>query len=274
MPQETPQQRSRRQQSEKASLAFRLAQAKLGMAVAKAVAELFKGVSPLDLIDNAGEWANSYADIVVDYREQSRKLARKFYKDLRRIQGATTPMTWPPVDKLAERREAVSSFLVHGPLTVDREIKRHPNADLNDPKFIRDLDAIMTKAASKSASDAARLTENGGRHALHEAVASDKGAIGYYRQAQAGACAFCLMLASRGVVYKTRKSAQHGDYIGADGKPAYHRNCHCQPVPVFVRHIDGDEVTEKAKKLWKSGDIQIITSSTGKKYPVFKKGRS
>ncbi|MFF3673559.1 hypothetical protein ACFYYS_06155 [Streptomyces sp. NPDC002120] len=267
MPQATQQPRQQRD-SEDASVAFRLAQAKLARELAVAIAELFYNVSPLWLIENASYYAARYRETVLDYRRRSRALARDFYEELRRLQGVTAPMHWPDVDESAVIREVDASFLVHGPLRVNKEIAKQPSADLNDPDFVKELDRIMNDAASALASDAMRLAENGGRQEIHDAVKNDDSAIAWYRQASSSACAFCLMLASRGAIYKTRRSAMHG-WNGEE----YHRNCHCQPVPIFMRGIDGDSVTETAKAMWKNGEIEVRTSRKGKKYPAFKKGQ-
>ena len=47
--------------------------------------------------------------------------------------------------------------------------------------------------------------------------------IRWARVPDAGACDFCMMLATRGAVYLTRESAV--------GKGGYHSNCRCLPVP-------------------------------------------
>ncbi|MFD8142621.1 hypothetical protein [Streptomyces sp. NPDC059708] len=256
-------------ETDERSAAFKVAQARLAAEVARALAELFYNVSPMALIENSVWFAARYRDTVLDFHRRSRALARDFYEDLRRIQGATAPFRWPAVDESAVIREIDASFMVHGPLKVNREIAKQPSADLNDPDFVKELDRIMNQAVASLASDAGRIAENGGRKEVHDAIREDDGAIAYYRKATASACPFCLMLASRGAVYKTAKKAVYG-WNGEE----YHRNCHCQPVPIFVRGIDGDKVTEQAKAMWKNGEIEIRTSHKGKKYPAFTKGQN
>lgn len=78
---------------------------------------------------------------------------------------------------------------------------------------------------------------------------------GYARKPEPGACSFCLMLASRGAVYK---SMEHATRVGAPGVvmrgaaskgDRYHDNCRCQAVEVS----DGDGLPPQAvelRKLW------------------------
>ncbi|MFD0374660.1 hypothetical protein [Streptomyces sp. NPDC127112] len=254
---------------------FTREQAKLAAESAQAVHELFQGVSALALVEDPGTWMSRFVAAVLPFRRRSRELAREYYRRVRALQGITGGFDLPEPPVWQEENALKASFAVHGPGRIDREIKKRPNADLNDPEFVKELDRIMQQSVNALAQDTARLTQNGGREAVHQATDSDEKAIGFYRQIKsANPCAFCIMLASRGVVYKSRRSARHGSYVGADGNAAYHRNCHCQPVPVFTRVIDGDEWTRKAEEAWKNGEIVLLESKNGKKYPAFQKGQS
>jgi hypothetical protein len=72
---------------------------------------------------------------------------------------------------------------------------------------------------------ASRLVLNRGRETTLDAVLKDRQATGWAREARPNACSFCAMLATRGAVYKSARSA-------GEGHP-YHNHCHCQVVPVF-----------------------------------------
>lgn len=64
-------------------------------------------------------------------------------------------------------------------------------------------------------------------------VRADSEAIGWSRNANYGACKFCLMLAGRGAVYRTRESVQF----------AAHTNCRCTCVPAFRGGDHGPEAS-------------------------------
>lgn len=78
---------------------------------------------------------------------------------------------------------------------------------------------------------------------------------GYARKPEPGACSFCLMLASRGAVYRSK---EHAARVGAPGVvlrgnasagDRFHDNCRCQAVEVRL----GDGLPKEAleyRKLW------------------------
>jgi hypothetical protein len=80
---------------------------------------------------------------------------------------------------------------------------------------------VMSGAAS-------RLIQNGARQAVLQAVKADPQAVGWMRvlgTSRTGPCAFCSMLASRGPVYKSERSAM----------AYWHNLCKCTPQPVYSR---------------------------------------
>ena len=83
--------------------------------------------------------------------------------------------------------------------------------------------------------------------------------IGYARVPQGNACAFCIMLASRGFVYTSEQSAK---YAKSGGK--YHEHCTCEAVPfAHADEIAGysdafgkyNEMYDDARAMWKSGSM-------------------
>jgi hypothetical protein len=64
---------------------------------------------------------------------------------------------------------------------------------------------------------------NGGRDTILESVQRDVQALGWARITDGNPCAFCLVLASRGVVYKTEQTAdfQAHDHCGCAAEPFY-----------------------------------------------------
>lgn len=74
---------------------------------------------------------------------------------------------------------------------------------------------LASGALERRVADAARRTVTG-------SSAADPAADGWQRQARAGACGFCQMLAGRGAVY-SEASADFGS----------HDHCHCTAVPAW-----------------------------------------
>jgi hypothetical protein len=69
-----------------------------------------------------------------------------------------------------------------------------------------------------------RIVANADRDSILGSVTSDPQAVAWRRETAGSACTFCTMLASRGAVYKSERSAGF----------AAHDHCHCVAVPEFV----------------------------------------
>lgn len=102
---------------------------------------------------------------------------------------------------------------------------------LSDPVF---------EAQQRVEEAVARLVLNQGRHTVLMNVQDDTKAKGWSRLALPGACYFCAMLATRGMVYRSRKSASF----------EAHDHCRCQPEPVFTQYEPSAQVREWTQ-LWK-----------------------
>ena len=68
-------------------------------------------------------------------------------------------------------------------------------------------------------------------------------------------CTFCLMLASRGAVYHTRKSAGEWKH--------FHRECDCKVAPSCVGNIDKTKAFEFALGFAPSDALEIIRQLYG-----------
>ena len=107
---------------------------------------------------------------------------------------------------------------------------------------VKDEDKARQIMAARLAGTTRRLSLSGSRDTLF-ATADDQpqAVIGYRRQAEAGACKFCEMLAGRGAVYLSGESANQ--VVGRNGRArgsrklgrAFHDNCHCRVVPEWGR---------------------------------------
>lgn len=94
--------------------------------------------------------------------------------------------------------------------------------------------AIDTMAVNLAGS-ATRLAAEGGRQVIRDAVDGDDAAIGWMRITDGDACSWCLMLASRGAVYKSAQTAgraKNRRFTGP-GQFKWHDHCGCVAVPIF-----------------------------------------
>jgi hypothetical protein len=100
-------------------------------------------------------------------------------------------------------------------------------------------------AQDRLAVAADKLVMDQGRDTIINEVKSDPEAKGWARvphpdESLTGTCAFCLMLASRGAMYKSKASATF----------QAHDRCHCTPEPQFSRHYEPTATVRAAQKLW------------------------
>lgn len=98
-----------------------------------------------------------------------------------------------------------------------------------------------------------RMVLDGGRNTSILNVERDTACVGYARQARAGCCAFCAMLAGRGAVYKDESIALRGGFKGptVPDEQRYHHNCKCQPYPIYSRAQALPPNSDQFRETWK-----------------------
>lgn len=173
------------------------------------------------------DWLDVMEEVVTQFGDTSVRLAAEFYDEQRMEAEVDEPFTVPMADPpQREQTETVLRWATHDvwELNTETELQR-------DPVDVR-LDAAehRTEAATQ------KLVADQGRETIREAVREDRQAVGYARAAALGACAFCRLMASRGMVYKTADSAglDANDKFSGDASVAkFHDNCHCGIIPVF-----------------------------------------
>lgn len=151
--------------------------------------------------------------------------------------------------EVAERRPRVSVTV------VDPESRRSSRVSVEVTEDNRRDPEVVKVIADKVQAVAERHARMPSREAFTDAVESDDDddgpEVGWARVLTgAESCGFCAMLASRGPVYKSKKTAS--DAGGVDGK-AYHDNCDCEVV--LVREDQdwvGREEYEALEQLWAS----------------------
>lgn len=182
-----------------------------------------------DLEGTLPAFREAVAALVDYYGKAAAGSALEYYRNARRAASASgratqtaTPPTEPErIDRLVE--EVVAPL--RGP-TPDEQGSR---------------DALDSAAQ--------QLVLDQGRRQLIEAVATDRQATGWARVPNEGACSFCLMLALRGVLYKSKKAASFaGHHRRANGSGG---DCKCSVEPVFGDYKPPARV-RAAQELWKT----------------------
>lgn len=163
--------------------------------------------------------------------------------------SSNATVTVDDLGEVAERRPRVSVTV------VDPESRRSSRVSVEVTEDNRRDPEVVKVIADKVQAVAERHARMPSREAFTDAVESDDDddgpEVGWARVLTgAESCGFCAMLASRGPVYKSKKTAS--DAGGVDGK-AYHDNCDCEVV--LVREDQdwvGREEYEALEQLWAS----------------------
>ena len=94
-----------------------------------------------------------------------------------------------------------------------------------------------------------RLVLEGGRSVVAETAKDDADALGWARVTDADPCSWCLMLASRGAVYRSAGTAGRlkNDRFVGDGQFKFHDHCSCAAAPVWDPR---DAVLDRADDLY------------------------
>lgn len=162
----------------------------------------------------------------------------------------------------AARQEAALDLAATGPDRQHRQVQK-----LNPKQPAKTVDTqrneIHDKAGSRTASNVERIVYDGGRDTVTDLVQHHSAALGWARVSTSGTpCAFCSMLISRGIVYKTESSASG----------QWHNNCHCIAVPVLSQsQYDNDPMFSLNRDLssqWQRLKEQHggVTTSIWRKY--------
>lgn len=209
----------------------RLAQVRLGQLTVVQMHRLWRLLDAKELDATVAAWLDAAVRLVQQQYHVSAAIARTYYQAIR-IADVGSSLRGPlPTVEFNDRPTQVS-LMVTGPVRIQRAMR---NGD--------DLARAMRVALADSASAAMMRVLEGGRDTLLAAVDADQQALGYARAASPNACAFCLMLASRGPVY----GADTADF------PA-HGACACTAEPVFARDQEWPTGSREARDLWDSTD--------------------
>jgi hypothetical protein len=240
-----------------------------------------------DLDASYPAWLRIVMRLIRAFRQTSADLALQHYRDMRRIGVPDPEVGMPEVDfdlgQVVER--AVRQRRLHPqasvPARVVREAKELRRSDrparitihwdradraaeralrVTGPANIKyrigrgETPERAAKNALVDASGAAsRHVMNGGRGTTLALVPNDPVVLGYVRVTDGNPCAFCAMLASRGIVRYGRKAEafdkSDARFIGP-GQVKVHDHCGCAFVPVFSENDGHLKQAKEFQDLW------------------------
>lgn len=144
----------------------------------------------------------------------------------------------------------------------------------------KDTDKARQVMGDRLSGTTRRLALAGSRETLFAtADAAPQVVIGYKREAEAGACKFCEMLAGRGAVYLSGESAQQ--VVGRNGRErgtrklgrAFHDNCRCRVVPVWGQPT-GRRVAQPTAPPPPAGLTPTLPTATGNAFELIESARA
>jgi hypothetical protein len=220
------------------------AQAGLAIMVSLAIAKLWPSLDLLHLRQALPAFKAAVVQEVQRHAQASATMAVRQYQRERVAAGVGSgftprPADPPPVEQIAQ--------------AVDWAVQPLWSAEvLADPTTEAGSTAIAD-AKARLAASSERLVLDTGRNTVIDNALADRKAKGWARVPEPGACSFCLMLATRGAVYRSEQAADFKS----------HDNCRCHVEPVFTAY-EPSAAVRQAQALWatstrgKSGDAARI----------------
>ncbi|HEU5026582.1 MAG TPA: hypothetical protein VFV01_16825 [Spirillospora sp.] len=227
------------QQPPQPAEASQAAQAALAVLVAAAVVKLWPSLDMLHLRRSLPAFKAAVAQEVRRHAQASATLAARQYRADRVRAGVGAGFTAVPADPPSVEQIARSVDWAVQPLWNAAVVDAHSPGAAEEVQ--QAASTAIADAKARLAASSERLVLNTGRDTLIGNVQRDRKAKGWARVPESNACSFCLMLATRGAVYRSEKTADFRS----------HDNCRCHVEPVFTAYEPPARVRE-AEALWVS----------------------
>jgi len=169
-------------------------------------------LDPADPDKGFAAFVATLTQLIAGGRRSAYVLALRYYELLRDAAGVATPPPEPAEPEFPT--SAVTASLIWTGPRYARSLEARGKTD--------NVREVVGRAVGRAAM---RHTLNAGRTTVFGSVVVDPAALGWARITDADPCDFCKMLAGRGLVYKTERSA--------GGLNRWHDGCACAVVPLF-----------------------------------------
>lgn len=194
-------------------------QAGLALLLKQEVGKAFQTLDVHDFEATLDPFTQSLYALIFKYGQASAALSANYYRTARRDAGVPGRITIVPADPAPPVQVKTAVSWATQPL-------RQPEQDI--AAFETQIQGLSSK-----------MVMDAGRSTVIDAVHRDKKAKGWARipepsKSKSGTCAFCALLCTRGLVYKSRTS---GDFRS-------HDHCECHAEPVFNAYEPSAQVRE------------------------------
>ncbi len=236
--------------------AWRLSQVELRAAVSAEVFYMMGAFNPEDIVGTWPAIERMIVRLIEQERRRSEAQSLAFYDRVRTAEGVTDIYEQVGAGSLDPRR-LVTNLRIVGPGEAGKAMS------------LGRADVLQT-TSTKVAGEVSRNVLNGGRFSTLNTASADKKVIGWVRVTDGNPCAFCAMLASRGVSYRPFKSKKSA--LGQGGKKSVfvrkdkngrtvndfraHQHCACTAKPVYSKDDPLPGRTAEFQEIWdRTGDL-------------------
>lgn len=207
-------------------------------------------------VESVEEWLAILIPRLIASNDSGAREAARFFEALRQIEVGVNAQSYSAQAALGTVDGGVrKSLLTVGPYAYQNKMREIERLDVS-PQKSKALILEAKKATTKSIAAAAyRHAQTGSRQTIFANAAQDRTALGTVRVTRANPCAFCAMLASRGVTYRPFSEdsfdLSNARFTG-DGNAKVHDSCGCAMKTVYS---EDDPVLARNKKyvdLWET----------------------
>jgi len=205
--------------------AARAAQLVIRARMMRDAAKLWPVLDPKRLDQTFPSWLRAMMALIGNYHGQSSQAAGAFYR------AARAEATQSP---------APGSLIRIAPAPAEQWMSRalgYAGPGMLERDTARPGTALTTTLGTSS-----RIVLDGGRSTVLATVKADPVAVGYFRVTDGDPCAFCALLAGRGIVYK----ADTANFQS-------HNDCGCYGAPAFDRDQELPAISQEADRIYQRG---------------------
>lgn len=208
----------------------RTIQLALSAAVARDVARLWPNLDRKRLDATFPDWLQMMVALVERFQAMSATAASIYYAETREAHlGIPTPDSLLRLAPTPSEDWVAKAFGYSG------------------PHLLKDGAWQDSSALSTTQGTAIRIVQSGARDTVIDTTNADPKAVGWYRVTDGDPCAFCALLASRGVVYRSEKSASFKS----------HNDCGCTAAPAFSRGQSLPDISGEALRVYQDSTAGI-----------------
>lgn len=217
-------------------------QAGLAIALGLALAALWPNLDLTNLRGQLPAFTAAVAQQVQRHAQASASLAAVQYRRERAAAGVVGAFTPVPADPPPVQQVAQAVDWALQPLWNSNVLAAAQGLPEAEPtEALPSASSALADAKARLAASTEQMVLDAGRNTIIDSAQSDRRAKGWARIPEPGACSFCLMLATRGAVYRSEATADFKS----------HDNCRCHVEPVFTAY-EPSAAVRQAQALWAS----------------------